>query len=332
VALALEAFARGKVDCWPTNQTIADLVGCSVRTVQLCLASLERLGWLRRSHDPRAKGRGGDVLLVGWRDVARTASSRLGSDSAPSSSEGRNRLQGDGANGCGQGAPLVAPELSSGIIGTNDVTSPARPIAPQTTPPKAEALSLEQAIGKLPTDPELTETVAMWLGADLADLASLPYYRRCAARVAKGEAPPDRLRAACLAARVATNDHRIRKPGAIFSAAWNAYRPRLTESQARERDEAKATATSSPPVALHKIGHKVEPRIDEQIQAAQAMRRRLAAEPRIPTPRPAAGRRSSGVTWRACPAEPTSEQIAAAEAARSGQLQALQARRQQQGD
>jgi DNA-binding IclR family transcriptional regulator len=56
VALALEAFARGKADCWPTNQTIADLVGCSVRTVQLCLASLERLGWLRRSHDPRAGG------------------------------------------------------------------------------------------------------------------------------------------------------------------------------------------------------------------------------------------------------------------------------------
>jgi DNA-binding transcriptional MocR family regulator len=46
VVLAIAAHANAEGNSWPSVATIADYVGCSVRTVQRCLAKLVQLGRL----------------------------------------------------------------------------------------------------------------------------------------------------------------------------------------------------------------------------------------------------------------------------------------------
>jgi hypothetical protein len=70
LAGALEYHGRGEPVCWPTNATLAEMVGCGADHIRKTLLPELEKYWIRRGHDPGAPGRRrkerGEVLILMW--------------------------------------------------------------------------------------------------------------------------------------------------------------------------------------------------------------------------------------------------------------------------
>jgi hypothetical protein len=64
---ALLAFAGNEADCWPSNRTLAQAIGCCERTVQLRLARLRDTDWARPRPDPDNPT--GRRIVLRWRET-----------------------------------------------------------------------------------------------------------------------------------------------------------------------------------------------------------------------------------------------------------------------
>jgi hypothetical protein len=67
LAAALLEYARKKASCWPSNRTLAEDLGCCVRTVQLALRALQAAGWIRIEYG--ADNPTGRLIILVWREA-----------------------------------------------------------------------------------------------------------------------------------------------------------------------------------------------------------------------------------------------------------------------
>jgi DNA-binding transcriptional MocR family regulator len=59
------AMADAKGTCWPSHERLAELMGCSRRTIIRTMAQLEKMGWVTRQRRHRADGsRTTDLITV----------------------------------------------------------------------------------------------------------------------------------------------------------------------------------------------------------------------------------------------------------------------------